>query len=660
MKRRNLLLAGLVATAACYGDTPAPPDAGSVPDTASAPDIAPTPDSTSVEDAPPPPLPTEAEIEVLVLIDGAPSPDTRVVQGGAFDREWFTGADGRTTATLDLEVPGDHFVMASHPEARVRGRHYDAVAHAAAPLTIELTRFDPSDNVDYVYKDPGEPDQSHVIEKCGHCHDTVDRSWFDSAHRTSASNPQLQDLYPEVAAMGTSGACADCHAPGIDGVPGGRDLRDATGYAQDYGVHCEVCHHVESVDLDAPAGVAGRLHIVRPSEIAPFEGVGTYLPLLFCANHDIANLYMGCVQRDHFREASLCAGCHELDQTPLVPELAPDPTRWPDGRLPVHSTYSEWLLHGPGPALPCQGCHMPFADASVLNSGDLQLWGLGNTGVTGGWPRPPNNTRLHTFAGPRSPAADRLPSPAALSLTSAVAAGTLTVTATVSAAGAGHAVPTGEPMRSLVLVVEATCDGAPLDPTGGDVVPAFGGHLARQEAAGDWSTWPGAQPGQVVYVTTRPGDHHDYLGFGPFGDGTFDAAAKGLPVEHLVGARAITGVDGDAVTFDAPLPAGDVAYLAPAPGDPSARATAGHPGFAFARVLTDAAGEPNAPHFRATDVAVDNRLLPGQQWTTSHSFAAPCEAPVATATLLYRALPASLARARGWALRDTVLATATK
>ena len=632
------------------------------PDADAVADLGPSADADAddgTDDADAEPAPTLIVVMVQVLIDGEPAADTRVVQGGNFEDVWLTGPEGMVSVAVDLTVPGDHYVMASHPEARNRGAHVEA--GELGPVIIELTRFDDSDNEDYVFKDPGEPDKSHVIEKCAHCHDTVDRSWFDSTHRTSASNPQLQDLYPEVKALGTTGACADCHAPAIDGVLGGRDLDDAEGYALDYGVHCEVCHHIESVHMDLEAGVAGRLRIVRPSELAPFEGVGTYLPLMFCTNHDIANFYMGCVQRDHFTQGEMCGGCHQLDQPALTPELTPDPTRWPDGRLPIHSSYAEWLEHGPGAALPCQGCHMQPADPSVLNSADLQLWGLGSTGVTGGWPRPPGHTLRHTFSGPRSPEADQIGPPATLAVSKTADEDSMTVSVTVKPEGAGHAVPTGEPMRSLVVVVEARCGETPLAATGGDVVPSFGGFVARKEAGEDWASWSGAQVGQVVRVVKRPGGFRDYDGFGPFSDGTFDAEAKGLPVEAFAGEATITAVDGDAVTFDDALPPGDVAYLGEAPTDIAQRATAGHPGWAFARVLTNAAGEEMVAHYEAVDVRVDNRLLPGTDWTSQHTFdATECSDPEVTATLLYRALPARLARARGWPLRDRVLDVVTK
>ena len=226
---------------------------------------------------------------------------------------------------------------------------------------------------------------------------------------------------------------------------------------------------------------------------------------------------------------------------------------------------------------------------------------------------------------------------------------------TVTNVGPGHALPTGEPMRSVVLTVDATCGATPLVPTGGDVVPDIGGYVAVQDATGDWARWPEAAVGDVVRVVAVTGTWVDYEGYGPFGDGTFTAAEKGLAAEAYVGEAAVTAVDDEVVTLSTPLPAGDRAYLAR--GD----ALAGEPGFAFARVLVGADGERMVPHFDAVDVASDNRLLPQASWTSTHTFAAAtCAAPTVRATLLHRNYPWRLAAERGWALVDLVMAEATR
>jgi hypothetical protein len=203
-------------------------------------------------------------------------------------------------------------------------------------------------------------------------------------------------------------------------------------------------------------------------------------------------------------------------------------------------------------------------------------------------------------------------------------------------------------------LVTAVCDADALSATGGDAVPDIGGAHAMQLKEGDWSMWPDAKTGQVVRVVSRTGEFHDYSGFGPFGDGTFDAAQKGLPIEQVVGESVIESVEGGVVSFQSPLPEGDVAYLV----DPDAHA--GASGFAFARVTVGADGTRMVHHYAATDIASDNRLLPGATWTSAHQFASTCAEPVVTARLVHRALPLHLSSERGWGLRDQTMATVTE
>ena len=266
------------------------------------------------------------------------------------------------------------------------------------------------------------------------------------------------------------------------------------------------------------------------------------------------------------------------------------------------------------------------------------------------------------WVGPRSPdVQDMLGLAALVQLNTSWEGTEWVVEATVSNVGAGHAIPTGEPSRQLVLAVQADCGGPALPPTGGDVLPAFAGSFDRKEAAEDWSLWPDAQIGQRIRVVQRTGAWHDYTGTGPFGDGTFDAAAKGLPVEHWVGERTITAVAGDTVTLDAPLPAGDVAYRLPAATLPTDGAPiqplAGAPGFAFARVLTDASGREMVPHHAAVDVRSDNRILPQDNWTSTHRFdGSSCPTPTARAVLVHRAFPYAQAVEKGWAVSESTMA----
>ena len=648
-------------------DVPAVHDAGMRD--ADAPDV-------GIADATPPDAGADV-VEVIVTLDGVPTAGIRVLQGGTEDFV-LSDADGRAFVTVDRSVPGENWILASHPQARIWGDQL--LDDHVGPFEIALDMFSLADNPPYVFQDPGEPTRRPNTSQCSHCHQTIGDSWFESPHRTSASNPRLHDLYEGAAAAldetqcterggtwsrfnsrcelgdgvvdrlgGGFGACADCHAPGIDGALGGRDLRDATGVAKDYGVHCEVCHHVESIDLAQPAGVAGRLKIVRPLEDGPLSlGGGGFLPLTFGPDHDVPNPKMGTAQRDHFRDSTICAGCHQLDQAALVPGETLDPVRWPDGALPIHSTFEEWRTGPFGDAAPCQSCHMP-PDPLVSNTADFQRFPFAQLGIQGGFIRPPGAVREHSWLGPRTPDSRILEHAAAIFINKSMQGGSLTAQVTVRNVGCGHALPTGEPMRSVILEVDARCGSTDQPATGGDVVPDFGGYVATQ-TGGDFSVWPDAQIGDVVRVVRRLRGYYDYQGFGPFGDGRFDIAGKGMPLEAYAGSATITAIapTGE-LTFSAPLPSGERAYLIR--GD----ASAGRPGFAFARVLVDAAGNRMVPHYLAVDVASDNRLLPQQSWTSRHTFDVSCNDPTVHARLVHRDVPREQTVLRGWTAHDTTM-----
>jgi hypothetical protein len=662
---------------------------------------APLPPTETADSGTPTSTPPTGPILVEVRLDGVPTAATVYVPDDLVARP--TDPWGRLTVA---EAPFG-LVIASHPSARTEGAEVYGEL-----VVIELETIDPRDNEAYTFQDPGDPDNNGSTAQCAHCHITINESWFQSPHARSASNPVVHDLYAGTASaldteqdclaaggrwwtglgpgtgapaqrcylgLGTlpdldpscgvtapcdgqtdaTGGCADCHAPGIDGQLGGRDLLEATGHAYTYGVHCDVCHKVESVDLSQGPGVAGALHVLRPSEEDP-SPVFDWRPLTFGPYDDVAHPRMGASYRSLFHEAELCGACHELHQEVLLPAASLDLARWPTGRLPIHTTYSEWQQGPLSPTSPCQSCHMP-PDASVGNSADLGNL-TSEEGLPAGWYRPPGSVRAHSWPGPRQPELGLVQLAAALDLQLTQQGDALTVQATVTNAGAGHAIPTGEPLRSLLLRVEATCDGQLLEPTGGDVLPEWAGALdVRRD--GDLSRWPGAVAGDRIRVISAPGTFHDAPGYGPFGDGTFSAEQKGLPVERWAGEATVVAVDGELVTLDRELPEGEVAYRVPAlssPGDGPVQPLAGAPGFAFARVLTGSDGAAMVPHHRATDVRSDNRLMPQASWTSTHTFRSPCASPQAHAALLHRPLPWALATERRWAQQDAVIAEVTR
>lgn len=668
-------------------------------------EVAPNDDDDASEPPTADPFPDVVPVDVTVLLDGQPAPDVTVLQGG-FPERWTTGPEGQVTVDIDRRIDAQLWILASHPQARIWGTQIELDAPQEA-VTIELDSLNEQDNLDYLFKDPGTPERNDTTAMCAHCHVTMVDDWFGSAHRDAARDPQVQDLYAGaaqaldeqacIAASGTwttgrapgtqesaarcyvgegvlpalngcdegpceqdptaFGGCADCHAPGMDGALGGRDLHDALGHSFEYGVHCDVCHRVESVDLEAEAGTAGRLAMKRP--FGPGAFAFPERPLTFGPYDDVMLGVMGAVQRDVYTEGVFCAGCHQLDQEVLVPSAEIDTDRWPSGRLPIHSTYAEWLDISQGVGLPCQDCHMPPAGEEVLNAADLQLLSQ-RPGMVTGWVRDEGTVHRHSFEGPVGEN-ELLRNAVFMNVQDSLEEGVLTATVSVTNTSFGHALPTGEPMRAMLLHVSARCADDELVGSG-PALSDVAGVLAIKESGEDWTLWPGAQIGQVVRVISRPGGYWDDVGFGPFGEAGFAPADKGLPIEEIVGQATITAMNGDVATFDGVLPAGDRALLGEAPSTAldarEVRALAGAAGHAFAKVLTGPDGSRQVPHFLAVDVAADNRLLPQRQWSGTWTFAAPCAEPTVRASLLYRAWPLALARERGWDGSDVVMVEA--
>jgi hypothetical protein len=675
-------------------------------------------------------LPSSFTVEGIVVDDdGAPIADATILQGGkSHEPTLSTGEDGSFQIELGYPGYGTPGVVATKVGYRTNGAEF-FFEPPDEPITITLHEILSPDNPNYVYGDPGTGVGDPTTRYCGHCHETFAQKFQTSKHARAADDPFVQDLYAGVGSgfgdagscaaagglwqtglmpgttMSTNkcyigggtlpdlnpgcggglacddpavpsangptafGQCADCHAPGINGVAGGRDLHEAVGVAFDHGVSCDVCHKVKDVDLGQPAGIGTRLILQRPIERYD-SPTAEFRPLVFGPLLDVPNQIMGAAVQPKFKEAEFCAGCHQHEQDALVPGDSLDPLRWPEG-LPVHTTYSEWL-DGPYAAagVPCQFCHMP---AGFGENNTIALSTPENASITFGYPRPPEDVRQHIFRSPLEGTPRLIDGAIYPSIVLALDDNELTATVSVTNVGCGHAVPTGEPLRALVMLVNADGVGCgALEPTGGMTVFDAGGALARGIAGADVAlagpvlTWGAgaaiAQPGMIVRAVRPTGAFDDYAGVGLFA--TLPAAEKGLEIEDPVARATVVSATSGTITLDAVIAvqAGDIVYLGDAvsPIDGGAsRAYAGEPGYAFAKVLLDGAGIRQSPHYRAVDVASDNRIPPGENALTTHRFdATGCTAASVHVTILYRPLPLGEARLRGWGAKDYVIATA--
>ena len=680
-------------------------------------------------------LPPTFTVDGVVVDDGgAPIEGAIVLQAGtSYEPPHFvTGPDGAFSIEVTTSEDRNVVVAAAKPDHRGVGTELYEVP--SEPIELTMREALPPDNPAYVFQDPGVGSDPST-RFCGHCHETYAADLQTSKHVQAAKNPLVQHLYagvsdayadsgsctaaggewkqglvpgspsspmskcylgggvlpdlnvtcggpaqsacddPSIAAQdapGSFGACADCHAPGIDGVAGGRNLHEAVDLAFDHGVHCDVCHKVRDVDLSLPPGIGRRLILGRPNELDP-SPLADYRPIYYGPLLDVPNSFMGGSPQPKFNEATFCAGCHQQLQPALIPGDTLDAGRWPDG-LPIHTTYDEWLA-GPynAPETPCQFCHMP-AGVDLPNSIDTAV---GNTqGITFGFERPPEDNRHHIFRSPLFHGDPRLID-SALFVSVALSANAGEVDASVSVAniGCGHAIPTGEPMRSLIMLVDAQGGGCAqaLPPSGGMTVHDVGGFAARGvegtdvTTAGTTMTWAAgallASGGDVVRIVRPSGVFDDYDGVGLFAGNALTPAEKGLEIHEPVGEASVVSAGGGQLQLDQSLTvlAGDIVYL----GDPTAATDgqtslrlSGAAGYTFSKVLTDTSGARGVAHYRATDIASDNRIKPGDNAITTHSFTAlgGCTSATVTATVIYRPHPTAMAAERGWDAKDYVIA----
>jgi len=314
--------------------------------------------------------------------------------------------------------------------------------------------------------------------------------------------------------------------------------------------------------------------------------------------------------------------------------------------------------------------------ADVESANSIHLWTPEQSSIVFGWPREPENNRKHTFRGPLDGTPRLIDGAVYTSIALNQAGDTLEATVSIANMGCGHAIPTGEPMRALVMVIEASGDCGDLVPIGGMTIGDVGGALAETTAADEvtaateW-TWPEAAAiasvGQFLRVVRPSGTFDDYSGIGVFGDESMLAEDKGMEVDHPITSVSIIDIDDDTLILDAELNlnVGDRLFLGDSLPDafedelPS-RHLAGQAGYTFSRVLADSEGNRNVPHYKATDMESDNRIGPGQNALTSHTFRMPssCSSAEVRATVMYRPHPLNMAVQRNWEAIDYVISTA--
>ena len=161
--------------------------------------------------------------------------------------------------------------------------------------------------------------------------------------------------------------------------------------------------------------------------------------------------------------------------------------------------------------------------------------------------------------------------------------------------------------------------------------------------------------GTIIRAVQR-GNARDYNGIPPFETGgRFSPNEKGIYDDQWAGESTLIADDNGQKLWSPALPNATHYFIVePTPS----HLLAGKPGSGFARVMLGTNGERYVPHYKAIDVASDNRLAPGQAVTTTHLFEADCEAPRFSAKLFYRNSPAQWMQSYGWTYDETLMTEA--
>lgn len=334
---------------------------------------------------------------------------------------------------------------------------------------IVLSALPIEDNSDYAFIAARPSAHSSDARKpCIKCHPGIVSEWERSSHAASAKNPlflavlsgrnrdgQLTGApgyrldFPE-----SSGNCAACHAPLLAlREPFGSDPTRARGATLD-GIACDFCHKVHRTKVDDSGGRPGVLSM---SLLRPPPGKDLFLGPLddVIAGPDAFN--------PRYRDSEYCAPCHHG-------------TFW---NVRVYSEFEEWAASSYARrGVQCQDCHMKGRDEPRRFAPERK----------GAIIRDPATLSSHVQFGVRDSAFMR--AAVDLKVEAAVMGNEVVVRARVWNVKAGHHLPTGSPMRNMVLLVEAVdAKGTPLPLVKGDRVPDWAGRGAP--ARGDYGGLPG-------------------------------------------------------------------------------------------------------------------------------------------------------------------------
>ena len=343
---------------------------------------------------------------------------------------------------------------------------------------------------------------------CSHCMPCYEE-WQADAHSRAAVNPRFLSLYngttltdrpgeptvyrfdpalgidvPVAPSLGQDAAgpgfrldfpdqpgnCALCHVPGAAARRGAAyqvDIREVSGIELE-GVFCEFCHKIGEVYLDPVTGLPNpslpgvlSLRLYRPE-------AGQQV---FFGNFDDVPRGRRVTYLLLIQESAFCAPCHFG-------------VFW---GVTMYNSFGEWLdspYSDPETGRTCQSCHMPPVDYDYFVYPEQ-----------GGMHRDPARILSHRMPGAADPAL--LAETATVEVQASREEDGLRVTVRVTNSGAGHHIPTDNPLRNLILLLQATdAAGQPLALLDGPTIPEWGG--VGDPARGYYAGQPGVLYAKIL------------------------------------------------------------------------------------------------------------------------------------------------------------------
>jgi len=355
---------------------------------------------------------------------------------------------------------------------------------------------------------------------CSRCHVKLTRYWDKSKMAHTTSNPKVLDMYYGTDAFKRSGVdpgykldnpqnngnCVTCHAPSV-AASGNRsqDLKTALWSPRTEwdGISCDYCHKVRKVirTKSTPSGWSPIMERQTPSR-------GNSI-LVFGPYDDVVNPPMAASYSPIFDKGQFCATCHShikklgkekiWDRTSIYTDAEWNGFGLEDNTyLPVQTTYQEWKhwqdqlpSDDANKGKKCQDCHMSWRkemlpyDNYVIDGQARQMWGT---------KRSPRNIRPHHFDGGTE---TQLKTALAMEIEGEITDKVFNIRVYITNTNGGHWVPTGETMRSVMLVINAEdSKGKPLEMIKGKRLPQWAG-IGRSEV-GNYAGMPGAVFARVL------------------------------------------------------------------------------------------------------------------------------------------------------------------